>query len=95
MVLAPPRIKLKVPWVFSDKSSMKTFDLTQKTIDPKQILREEKGQLILEYILLLFIVVTIATILSRGLVGRTEGSTGVVVSKWNQILEMVGEDLGD
>lgn len=62
---------------------------------PIQIVRQEKGQLILEYVLLLFTVVVIATTLSRGLVGRRDGSSGVVINKWGQILEMVGQDLGD
>lgn len=62
---------------------------------PIWIISQEKGQLILEYILLLFTVVLIAATLSRGLVGRRDGSSGVVVNKWGQILEMVGQDLGD
>ena len=62
---------------------------------PLQIIGQEKGQLIVEYVLLLFTVVVIAGALSKGLVGRRDGSSGVLISKWGQILEMVGNDLGD
>ncbi len=62
---------------------------------PMETIRQEKGQLVVEYVLLLFTVVMIAGMLSKGLVGRRDGSTGVLISKWGQILEMVGQDLGD
>ncbi len=60
-----------------------------------QIISQEKGQLIIEYVLLLFIVVFIANTLSKGLVGRGEGRSGAITAKWGQILETIGSDLGD
>jgi len=65
-------------------------DLTLKTT-----LGQNKGQLIVEYVLLIFVVVSIAVLMTRSLVGRSEGNTGLIINKWSQLLEMVGQDLGD
>jgi hypothetical protein len=48
-----------------------------------------------EYILLIFIVVTIATTLTKALVGRSDGGAGIIITKWAQMLDMVGQDMGD
>ena len=60
-----------------------------------EIITQEKGQLVLEYVLLLFIVVSISVLLSSRLVGRRDGSSGVIINKWGQMLETIGQDLGD
>ncbi len=59
------------------------------------ILGQNKGQLILEYILLIFVVASVAVLLSSTLVGRGEGRRGVIVTKWNHLIEMIGQDVGD
>lgn len=64
-------------------------------VTPVSILGQNRGQLIVEYILLIVLVVAIATTLTRSLVGRGEGETGVIITKWAQLLEMVGQDIGD
>ena len=64
-------------------------------VTPKAILRQNKGQLIVEYVLLIFIVVTACALLTRMLVGRGDGNNGVVITKWSQLLNMVGQDVGD
>ncbi len=43
----------------------------------------------------MFVAVVIATLLTKGLVGRTDGSSGLVIEKWAQLLDMVGQDVGD
>lgn len=61
----------------------------------KSLVGQNKGQLIVEYILLVFVVVVVAVLLSKLLVSRQEGSTGLIITKWVQLLQMVGSDLGD
>ena len=66
-----------------------------KQVTPKSLIRQNSGQIILEYILLIFIAVTIATLLTTMLVGRSEGRTGIVITKWAEMLNMIGQDIGD
>ena len=66
-----------------------------KNFNASKLLRQKKGQLIVEYVLLIFIVVSIATLMTRMLVGRGEGDNGIIITKWSQMLNMVGQDLGD
>ena len=61
----------------------------------KTVLGQNKGQLVVEYVLLLAIAVMIAATLQSALVGRSEGNTGIIINKWGQLLELVGNDLGD
>lgn len=60
----------------------------------KSLLRQNKGQLIVEYILLMVIVVSVCALLTRTLVGRGDES-GVIIQKWSQLNSMVGQDIGD
>lgn len=62
---------------------------------PKSLIRQNSGQIIVEYILLMFIAVTIATLLTSQLVGRSDGNNGVIISKWVELLDMIGQDVGD
>jgi len=59
------------------------------------MLRQNRGQLIVEYILLIVIVTVAAAMISKMMVGRGDGSQGVIIIKWTQLLNMVGEDQGD
>ena len=59
------------------------------------VLRQNKGQIILEYILILVIAVSVATLLTSRLVGRGDDSSGIVIQAWGELNRMVGEDLGD
>ena len=56
---------------------------------------QTKGQIILEYILLLFIVVTAVTFITKSLVGRSEGQMGVLIQSWSEMIQIVGQDRGD
>jgi len=68
---------------------------SSKKITPVGIVRQNSGQLLVEYVLLIFVVVVIASLLTKSLVGRGEGSSGLIINKWSQMIEMVGADLGD
>ncbi len=55
----------------------------------------ERGQIIVEYVLLLVIVVGVAAILTRSIVSRSPDSPGFVVQLWGEILTTIGEDRPD
>lgn len=68
---------------------------SQKHSTLRSLLGQNRGQLVVEYILLIFVVVSIATLLTRSLVGRGDTDSGLVIAKWVQMIQMVGQDLGD
>lgn len=55
----------------------------------------QSGQIVLEYVLLLVIAVGVAATLTTLLVSRNPESTGMIVSKWNQIIQTIGDDTAD
>ena len=64
-------------------------------LNPKPIIRQNGGQILLEYILLLTVAVGAATLITTRLVGRSADNPGVVIQKWSELVQMVGEDIGD
>lgn len=56
-----------------------------------------KGQVLIEYILMMVFVVTIAAVLTKSLVGRTsdEANQGMVIKSWNRMIKAIGNDLPD
>ena len=59
------------------------------------LLGQNKGQLIVEFLLLVVIVTIAAVALSSALVSRADGDYGAIITKWNQLIEMIGQDMGD
>ena len=55
----------------------------------------QKGQIVVEYVLLLVIAVGLAALLMSQLVDRDPDSPGVLVARWHQILQAVGNDIPD
>lgn len=55
----------------------------------------EKGQVLIEYMLLMVIVISCATILMKGLVSRETGRQGAVIRVWDNIIRIIGNDLPD
>ncbi len=58
-------------------------------------LLNRRGQVIVEYVLLMVIAVAVAALISRELVSRQEESPGILVEKWHSILQTIGDDLPD
>lgn len=54
-----------------------------------------KGQIVVEYVLLLVIAVSISALLVSQLVSRNPDSPGILVSKWHSILKTIGDDVPD
>ncbi len=59
-------------------------------------MRNRRGQVIVEYLLIMVLVVAIAAMLTKKLVGRGEDENqGVIVRSWSRIIKAVGNDLPD
>ena len=60
-------------------------------------LQKNSGQIIIEYILLMAVVVSIAAALTKGLVGRADSGSGqgAIIKTWNSIIKAIGNDLPD
>ncbi|MCB0362249.1 MAG: class III signal peptide-containing protein [Bdellovibrionales bacterium] len=54
-----------------------------------------RGQILVEYILLMVVVVSVALIITSFMVSRNSDQPGFVISKWYQIIELIGNDLAD
>lgn len=54
-----------------------------------------RGQIIIEYLLLLVLAVGLAAMLTKQLVSRSVDDAGVITTKWNAILTAVGADVPD
>lgn len=55
----------------------------------------QKGQIIVEYVLLLVIVVAIAATIVKVVASRDEGNPGFLIEAWDQMLKSIGSDLSD
>lgn len=54
-----------------------------------------RGQVVVEYVLLLVIAVAVAALITKELVRRDPDSPGVLIKKWDDILKEIGNDLPD
>lgn len=53
-----------------------------------------KGQILVEYLLLMVIAVGCATILIKGLINRGD-SPGIIIKQWDRIISTIGNDIPD
>ncbi|WP_374074291.1 hypothetical protein [Bdellovibrio bacteriovorus] len=58
-------------------------------------MNNNRGQIVVEYVLLLVIAVGIAALLTSRLVSRNADDPGILVAKWHSILQVVGDDVPD
>ena len=58
-------------------------------------LRSKRGQVLIEYILLLVIVVSVAGIMMKALVSRETGKQGMIIKAWDGIIRTLGNDIPD
>ena len=61
----------------------------------QSIVRNERGQIVFEYVLLLVIGVSIAILITSTMVSRNPESPGFVVRKWFEIISTIGKDYAD
>lgn len=73
--------------------SQKTFNINQKAKSKT----DEKGQLIIEYVLLLTMVTVLAGTLISGMIGQSDdpASQGLIVRKWSQVVQAIASDVID
>ena len=59
--------------------------------------QNQKGQLVIEYVLLLMVVALVATLLTNLLIGRggLKGQKGLVIQKWQIIVRTIVSDIID
>lgn len=55
-------------------------------------IKSQSGQIVVEYVLLLFVVITIATLITKSLVSREVGAEGSIIKAWNQMITSIGND---
>jgi hypothetical protein len=55
----------------------------------------QRGQIVLEYVLLLVIGVSIAILITSTMVSRNPDQPGFLIAKWLDIITFVGNDLAD
>ncbi len=57
--------------------------------------RGDLGQIAIEYVLILFVAVTMAVLVSKELVSRDPQDPGHIVKAWVNILQTIGSDIAD
>lgn len=62
----------------------------------KPFLKNNRGQILVEYMLLMVIAVGIATFLTKAFIGRGEDANrGMIIKQWDKIITILGNDLPD
>lgn len=51
-----------------------------------------RGQVVVEYVLLMIITASMAALLVKGLASRNPDNPGILISKWCQLLESIAQD---
>ena len=61
----------------------------------KSTRRNQRGQIVVEYILLLVVGVGIATLITSQMVSRDSTSPGFLITEWTSIINTIGADTAD
>ncbi len=56
---------------------------------------KQKGQIVVEYVLMLVVGVLIAFVIVNALINRNEEDPGYLITKWHSMLKAIGSDLSD
>ena len=62
---------------------------------PKVSLADQRGQIVVEYVLLVIVGVAVATLITTTMVSRSSDSPGFLVKKWADLIRVVGQDPAD
>lgn len=60
-----------------------------------QRLKNQKGQILVEYLLLMVIAIACAAALTNKLIGRSDTNQGIIITQWNKIITIIGNDIPD
>lgn len=55
-------------------------------------MRSQKGQVIIEYVLLLVVIVGLGAVILRSMVSRDEESPGFLIQKWKSVSDQIAND---
>lgn len=69
----------KIPWLFNQHC-------------PNRLKVSGQGQVIVEYVLLLVIIVGLGTFIISQMASRNEESPGFLIGQWNAIIRQIGAD---
>lgn len=61
----------------------------------KSLYKNQKGQILVEYLLLMIIAIGCATILTKQLVGRSEDNPGMLIRAWDGLIKNIANDIPD
>jgi len=61
----------------------------------KNLLKNNRGQILVEYLLLMVIAIGCATLLVTKLVSRNEARPGIIVKTWSKLIQDIGHDVPD
>jgi hypothetical protein len=86
-------ISLLFERVIACKFSRPSWTRRQESKKKPSSLNNQSGQIILEYILLLFISVSIATFLTRQLINRNPDKPGIITGAWSAMNQAIGSDI--
>jgi hypothetical protein len=75
--------------------SKKSTGADQRRAVNGRSIRTQAGQIVVEYLLLLVIVVSLSALIIRQLASRDDQNPGVLIDKWNKIQIEIGKDLPD
>ena len=59
---------------------------------PTKRLRQQSGQVVIEYMLLLVLVTSLGAVMIKGLVSRSADEPGLLVAKWHSIIKTIADD---
>ena len=71
------------------------YQSKQKNSQKKSSQSNQKGQIVVEYVLLLVLSIGIALLVVSYIVSRDPSSPGFLISKWYEILSFIASDLAD
>lgn len=66
-----------------------------KSVYKESLLKSKKGQILVEYLLLMVIVIGCATLLTKSLVNRSDTNPGMIIKAWDGIIKSLSNDLPD
>lgn len=57
------------------------------------MIKNQRGQIVVEYVLLLIVTVALASLIVAQIAKRDPDNPGLVVGRWHQLLQFIGSDL--
>lgn len=62
---------------------------------PHTSVRNSRGQIVVEYVLLIVVGVSVAILITSTMVSRNPNNPGFLIKKWSDIIRVIGSDTAD